>query len=109
MVALADVLRGWCSHLGARGPLGSRLRGNGVVGCGNGVVGGGRPSVLGECHALMVALADVLRGWCSYWVRVWAAGFPPTREWRGGMREWRGGRGSTVCTGGVSCANGGFG
>ena len=61
MVALADVLRGWCSHMGARGPLGSRLRGNDVVGCENDVMGG-RNDVVGCGNDLMGCGNDVVGG-----------------------------------------------
>ena len=38
----------------------------------------------------MVALADVLRGWCSHWVRVgrWVPAYAGMTWWEGGM-AWR--------------------
>ena len=60
MVALADVLRGWCSHLGARGPLDSRLRGNDVVGCGNDVMGCGNGVVGGRDGVVWVVWGEIV-------------------------------------------------
>ena len=41
----------------------------------------------------MVALADVLRGWCSHWARVgrWIPAYAGMTWWEGGMTWWEGG------------------
>ena len=38
----------------------------------------------------MVALADVLRGWCSHWVRVgrWIPAYAGMTWWDAGMAWW---------------------